>query len=60
MNVMIVLVRVILGYERRMRTCTYIFIGLECIRDVHDYVTHCQKCQVNKAERLKAGGLLQP
>ena len=29
-------------------------------KDVHGYVTHCQKCQVNKAERLKAGGLLQP
>ena len=27
---------------------------------VHGYVTHCQKCQVNKAERLKAGGILQP
>ena len=29
-------------------------------KDVHDYVTHCQKCQVNKAKSLKAGGLLQP
>ena len=28
--------------------------------DVEEYVTHCQKCQVNKAERLKAGGLLHP
>ena len=24
------------------------------------YVTHCTKCQVNKAERLKVGGLLYP
>lgn len=30
------------------------------LKDVHDYVTHCQKCQVNKAECLKADGLLQP
>ena len=29
-------------------------------KQVHDYVLNCQKCQVNKAERLKAGGLLQP
>ena len=29
-------------------------------KDVHGYVTHCQKYQVNKAKRLKAGGLLQP
>ena len=29
-------------------------------KDVQDYVVQCQKCQVNKAERLKAGGLLQP
>lgn len=28
--------------------------------DVHDYVTKCQKCQVNKHERLKVGGLLHP
>ena len=28
--------------------------------DVQEYVTHCQKCQVNKAERLKTGGLLHP
>ena len=25
-----------------------------------NYVTHCTKCQVNKAERLKVGGLLYP
>ncbi len=29
-------------------------------KDVQDYVVKCQKCHVNKAERLKAGGLLQP
>ena len=29
-------------------------------KDVQEYVVQCQKCQVNKAERLKAGGLLQP
>ena len=29
-------------------------------KDFLDYVVQCQKCQVNKAERLKAGGLLQP
>ena len=29
-------------------------------KDVTDYVLQCQKCQVNKAERLKAGGLLHP
>ena len=28
--------------------------------DVQNYVLHCSKCQVNKAERLKAGGLLHP
>ena len=28
--------------------------------DVQEYVTHCQTGQVNKAERLKAGGLLHP
>ena len=28
--------------------------------DVHNYVTHCSQCQVNKAERLKVGGLLHP
>ncbi|MCO5556365.1 hypothetical protein L7F22_009913 [Adiantum nelumboides] len=28
--------------------------------EVQEYVTHCSKCQVNKAERLKAGGLLHP
>ena len=36
------------------------FYWAEMHKDVHGYVTHCQKCQVNKAERLKAGGLLQP
>ena len=29
-------------------------------KDVINYVLHCQKCQVNKAERLKVGGLLHP
>ena len=29
-------------------------------QDVQEYVTHCQKCQVNKVECLKAGGLLHP
>ena len=29
-------------------------------KDVTDYVLQCQKCQVNKVERLKAGGLLHP
>ena len=29
-------------------------------KDVQDYVLHCSKCQVNKAERLKTGGLLHP
>ena len=29
-------------------------------KDVTDYVLQCQKCQVNKAECLKAGGLLHP
>ena len=29
-------------------------------KDVEEYVLHCQKCQVNKAERLKVGGLLHP
>ena len=29
-------------------------------KDVHGYVTHSQKCPVNKVECLKAGGLLQP
>ena len=28
--------------------------------DVEEYAMHCQKFQVNKAERLKAGGLLHP
>ncbi|MCO5558714.1 hypothetical protein L7F22_012300 [Adiantum nelumboides] len=28
--------------------------------EVQEYVTHCSKCQVNKAERLKACGLLHP
>ncbi|KAJ7295157.1 hypothetical protein O6H91_Y210100 [Diphasiastrum complanatum] len=27
-------------------------------KNVHQYVTSCQKCHVNKAERSKAGGLL--
>ena len=27
---------------------------------IERYVLHCQQCQVNKAERLKVGGLLQP
>ena len=29
-------------------------------KDVLEYVTKCHKCQVNKAERLKMGGLLHP
>ena len=29
-------------------------------KDVEEYVMHCQKCQVNKAKCLKAGGLLHP
>ena len=29
-------------------------------KDVQNYVLKCQKCQVNKAERLKVGGLLHP
>ena len=29
-------------------------------KDVTDYVLQCQKCQVNKAECLKAHGLLHP
>ena len=29
-------------------------------KDVEENVAHCQKCQVNKAERLKVGGLLHP
>ena len=29
-------------------------------KSVEHYVVHCQQCQVNKAERLKVGGLLQP
>ena len=29
-------------------------------KDVEEYVMHCQKCQVNKAECLKASGLLHP
>ena len=28
--------------------------------DIHSYVTKCHQCQVNKAERLKAAGLLHP
>ena len=28
--------------------------------DIHNYVTKCHQCQVNKAERLKAVGLLHP
>ena len=27
---------------------------------IHSYVTKCHQCQVNKAERLKAAGLLHP
>ena len=27
---------------------------------MQNYVTHCPKCQVNKAQRLKVGGLLHP
>ena len=29
-------------------------------KDVEAYVLHCQKCQVNKAKLLKAGGLMHP
>ena len=29
-------------------------------KGVEGYVMQCQKCQVNKAERLKAGGILHP
>ena len=29
-------------------------------KDVEEYVMHCQKCQVNKVEHLKEGGLLHP
>ena len=36
----------------------FYWLGLH--KDVIDYVLQCQKCQVNKAERLKAGGLLHP
>ena len=36
------------------------FFWLGINKDVHDYVLRCQKCQVNKAERLKVGGLLHP
>ena len=36
----------------------FFWLGLH--NDVHEYVLKCQRCQVNKAERLKASGLLQP
>ena len=36
------------------------FYWLGCHNDVQEYVLNFQKCQVNKAEHLKAGGLLQP
>ena len=29
-------------------------------KDVPDFVIKCNKCQGNKAERLKTGGLLHP
>ena len=29
-------------------------------KDVHTYVLKCHKCQVNRHERLKVGGLLHP
>ena len=29
-------------------------------KSVEHYVVHCQKCQVNKAQRLKASELLHP
>ena len=29
-------------------------------KDILDYVIKCNKCQINKAERLKMGGLLHP
>ena len=36
------------------------FYWLQMHKYVELYVVHCQECQVNKAERLKVGGLLQP
>ena len=36
------------------------FYWLGVHKDVTDYVLQCQKCQVNKTKRLKAGKLLHP
>ena len=36
----------------------FYWLGLH--NDVQNYVIHCPKCQVNKAQRLKIGGLLHP
>ena len=60
MNVTIVLVP---GHPGIWKTYAHLhkhFYWLGMHKDVHDYVTHCQKCQANKGERLKVGGLLQP
>ena len=60
MNVMIVPVQVIQAFVRPMHTYEKNFIGQGMHKDVEEYVMHCQKCQVNKVEHLKAGGLLHP
>ena len=60
MSVMIVQVQVIQAFERHMPWFRRQFYWPRLHKDVQEYVLNCQKCQVNKAERLKAGGLLQP
>ena len=43
-----------------MHTYEEIFIWPRIHKDVEEYIMHCQKCQVNKVECLKASGLLHP
>ena len=49
-----------LGIHRTLVLISTQFYWPKMRPDIHSYVTKCHQCQVNKAERLKAAGLLHP
>ena len=51
------------GHPKIHKTCALVirqFYWPILFKDLHDYVLKCHKCQVNKHELLKVGGLLHP
>ncbi|KAH7434535.1 hypothetical protein KP509_06G022000 [Ceratopteris richardii] len=48
------------GINRTYELVKRHFLWPSLHRDVQNYVSKCHKCQVNKFERLKVGGLLHP